>query len=111
MIPKYLQRRAWITLALVSWVVVLCVSVNAHLGGATSCAYSQTVDHDTDDGCDLVDHLLVKAAVFNFVALPILLFAVLTVMTVVGRCSDLVHFTEPISSPYRRHLTLCVFRE
>ena len=120
------QRGKWL-LALIGWVIVVCLMKNSGLmfscamqydASSTSAVVGDEVKivkaesgHDTSK-CELSEKLI-QFAQQQLETMVVVLFIGLFVLAV-WRCCAFANqrqWTEPIIHKYRVHLTLCVFRE
>ncbi|MGF1890721.1 hypothetical protein L4D18_04405 [Vibrio campbellii] len=111
------------TLALVAWVIVICLSKNAGLYQSCPLISEQvTAEHATaqqqksEKGltkqCELSEKLIqVSQNHLDSFIVPLFLFTLVLLSTSGGERNAFRHHTEPIPEKVRVHLKLCVFRE
>ncbi|USD66080.1 hypothetical protein [Vibrio sp. SCSIO 43136] len=110
------QQRFKLILLLTCWVILVCASKSYGVVGL--CPVNETVQSEqlasteAPQECDLSEQLLSA----HQHQVDAQLFALLVIAVVVGLwqivpLSRYHSFTEPISSPHRLHLRICVFRE
>nr|WP_240537354.1 hypothetical protein [Vibrio sp. CUB2] len=111
------------TLALVAWVIVICLSKNA--GFYQSCpligvqvtpehatAQQQKSEKGLAKQCELSEKLIqVSQNHLDSFIVPLFLFAFVLLSITSTERNAFRHHTEPIPDKYRVHLKLCVFRE
>ncbi|EMI4393224.1 hypothetical protein V6473_003086 [Vibrio parahaemolyticus] len=121
------QKRAKWLLAMIGWVIVVCLMQNSGLVSACSMSDDQTLVSalSSNDAhavkadkvkepskCELSEKLI-QFTQHQLEAFIVVLFIGI-VLAAVWRCSAFVNarqWTEPIYDKHRIHLTFCVFRE
>lgn len=111
------------TLALVAWVIVICLSKNAGLYQSCPLISDQVApEHATaqqekstkglNKQCELSEKLIqVSQNHLGSFIVPLFLFAFVLLSISGGERNAFRHHTEPIPEKVRVHLKLCVFRE
>lgn len=119
------EKSARLSLALVCWVVLLCLGQNVGAVSACELKYQaiqnvaqdsvQRVNSDQDGvskKCDLSEHLIqVQQHHLDDVVVTGFIFAFVLIAWLLTYYVSFQRFTEPIPYKGRLHLTFCVFRE
>nr|WP_216600588.1 hypothetical protein [Vibrio alginolyticus] len=111
------------TLALVAWVIVICLSKNAGfyqscplIGEQVTAEHATAQQQKSEKGltkqCELSEKLIqVSQNHLDSFIVPLFLFTLVLLSISGGERNAFRHHTEPIPDKYRVHLKLCVFRE
>ncbi|MCS0341303.1 hypothetical protein ND975_03540 [Vibrio diabolicus] len=104
------------TLALVFWMVMVCLSQNS--GFSKSCPKAHQIQSQQDESvnlspsCDLSEKLVqAYQHQLDHILIPFFLFALIVALPMASTAIHYLEYTEPIPEKCRVHLKLCVFRE